>query len=156
MRMKNGIILFKFVTWLVICQLPGLFGMSYVFNNMAWYRTLAHPPLTPPEASFGMVWGVLYILLGISAFLTFREKIHAHAMILFVGQLALNACWTPVFFGAHSLFGGLLLLVAMLVELGFLLAACRQINPTAAWLLVPYGLWLLFATYLTATTWWLN
>ncbi len=130
--------------------------MQYVFGNMTWYRTLNHPPLTPPEFLFGIVWGILYILLGASAFLTFREKIHGHAMMLFVGQLALNACWTPVFFGAHSLFGGLLLIVAMLVELGFLFRAFWQINRTAAWLLVPYGLWLTFATYLTAGTWWMN
>ncbi len=154
--MKNGTMLVKFVVWLVICQLPGLFGIPYVFNNMAWYRTLAHPPLTPPDFLFSLVWGALYILLGTSAFLTFREKIHGHAMMLFVGQLALNACWTPVFFGAHSLTGGLILIVAMLTELGFLFRAFWQINRTAAWLLAPYGLWLAFATYLTAGTWGMN
>lgn len=154
--MKNGIILLKLVVWLAICQLPGLFGMSYVFNNMAWYRTLAHPPFTPPDSLFGIAWGILYILLGASAFLTFREKLHGRAMMLLVGQLALNACWTPIFFGAHSLTGGLILIVAMLIELLFLLRAFCPINRTATWLLVPYGLWLMFATYLTIGVWWLN
>lgn len=146
----------KLVVWLAIAQLPGLLGMQYVYTNMNWYRTLARPVLTPPDAVFGLMWAALYILLGISAFLTFREKLHGRAMMLFVGQLALNACWTPIFFGAHSLTGGLILIVAMLVELLFMVRAVRPINATAAWLLLPYGLWLLFATYLTAAMWWMN
>ncbi len=153
MKMTN---LIQLIVWLAIAQLPGLLGMQYVFDNMTWYRTLIHPAFSPPEAVFGIVWGVLYVMLGISAFLAFREKLHGHALMLFVGQLALNACWTPVFFGAHSLTGGLILIVAMLVELLFMVRAVRPINATAAWLLLPYGLWLLFATYLTAAMWWMN
>ena len=153
MKMTN---LIQLIVWLAIAQLPGLLGMQYVFDNMTWYRTLIHPAFSPPEAVFGIVWGVLYVMLGISAFLAFREKLHGHALMLFVGQLALNACWTPVFFGAHSLTGGLILIVAMLVEYVFLFRAFWQIHPISAWLLVPYGVWLTFATYLTAATWWLN
>ena len=153
--MKIGMFI-KLLVWLVICQLPGLLGVQYVYSNMTWYRTLTHPVFSPPEAVFGVVWGVLYITLGLSAFLAFREHLHGRTLMLFVLQLALNACWTPVFFGAHSLFGALLLLVAMLVALGFLVMACWKIHPLSAWLLVPYGLWLTFASYLTAGTWWLN
>lgn len=152
----NILSLIKLVVWLAICQLPGIVGVSYVFNNMTWYRSLMHPTFSPPEAVFGVMWSVLYILLGISAFLTFRDKIHGRAMMLFVLQLALNACWTPVFFGAHSLFGALVLIVAMLIALVFLFRALWPISRVAAWLLVPYGLWLAFATYLTAATWWMN
>ncbi len=146
----------KLVGWLLLCQLPGLFGMPYVYGNMNWYNTLSRSSLTPPDAMFGVVWAVLYVLLGISAFYAFCDKIHGRAMMLFVGQLALNACWTPVFFGAHSLTGGLLLLAAMLVEFVFLFGAFWQVSRKSAWLLVPYGAWLLFATYLTGVTWWLN
>ena len=146
----------KLTAWLVIGQVPGIIGMPYVFNNMTWYRTLVHPPFTPPEALFGIAWSVLYLMLGFSAFLTFKDKLHGYALMLFILQLALNACWTPVFFGAHCLLGGLLLIVAMFIALVFLFKACIQINRTAAWLLVPYGLWLCFATYLTAANWWLN
>ncbi len=146
----------ELLIWLVICQLPGLLGMQFVFNNMAWYNQLAHAALTPPDALFGIVWGILYLLLGVSAFFAFREKFHGKAMILLIGQLALNACWTPIFFGAHSLTGGLLLIAAMLGEFCFLLIAFWKINRTSALLLLPYGLWLTFATYLTTATWWLN
>lgn len=146
----------KLMVWLLICQLPGLLGVQYVYSNMAWFRTLTHPTFSPPEAAFGIVWGFLYITLGVSAFLAFREHLHGRAMMLFVLQLALNACWTPVFFGAHSLLGALLLIIAMLIALVFLFAACWKISHASAWLLVPYGLWLAFATYLTAATWWMN
>lgn len=146
----------KLVAWLAICQLPGIWGVQYVYSNMGWYRTLMHPALTPPEAWFGIVWGVLYLTLGVSAFFVFREKLHLQALLLFILQLALNACWTPVFFGAHSLFGALMLIIAMLVAWVFLAKACYLVNRGAAWLLVPYGLWLTFATYLTAATWWMN
>lgn len=152
----NIISVMKLIVWLAVCQLPGLVGVQYVYANMNWYRALTHPALTPPESIFGLVWAVLYVLLGASAFFAFREKLHGRAMMLFVGQLALNACWTPVFFGAHSLAGGLILIMAMLVEFCFLLAAVWKISRTSAWLLVPYGMWLTFATYLTAGTWWMN
>ena len=153
MKTKN---LIQLIVWLVVCQLPGILGMPYVFNNMDWYRTLVHPAFTPPEALFGIVWSVLYLMLAVSAFLVFREKLHPRTLLLFILQLALNACWTPVFFGAHSLLGALVLIVAMLIALVFLVAACFKINRPGAWLLVPYGLWLCFATYLTAANWWLN
>ena len=153
MKTKAWLIL---VIWLAICQLPSILGVQFVYTNMVWYNTLLHPHWTPPGVVFGMVWAALYVLLGISAFLAFREKLYRNAMMLFVGQLALNACWTPLFFGAHSLTGGLILIVAMLAEFIFLLRAFGKINTASAWLLVPYGVWLLFATYLTAATWWLN
>ena len=126
---------------------------------MAWYHTLAHPPLVPPDAVFGMMWGILYILLGISAVLVFHRGVdesRQFAAWLLGVQLLLNACWTPVFFGAHSLTGGLILIVAMFVEFIFLLCAFWKINTASAWLLMPYGAWLLFATYLTAGTWAMN
>ncbi len=153
MNTKN---LVKLIVWLAICQLPGLMGMSFVYGNMEWYNRLAHPPFTPPGALFGIVWGVLYLLLGVSAFFAFREKLHGKALMLLMGQLALNACWTPLFFGAHCLAGGVILIVAMIGEFYFLFKALRKINRFCANLLLPYGAWLVFAAYLTAATWWLN
>lgn len=153
---KNRSLLIKLFLWLVICQLPSLLGAPFVYGNMDWYRMLVKPPLTPPDALFGMVWGVLYVMLGLSAFLVFREKFHARTLALFAGQLALNVCWTPIFFGAHSLIGALLLLLAMLGEMVGLWRACWKTNHLAGYLLLPYCAWLVFATYLTAGFWWLN
>lgn len=154
--MKQTTILIKLLLWLLVCQLPGLLSAPFVYGNMEWYRQLAHPLLTPPDALFGIVWGLLYALMGISAFLAFRTKIHAKACALLIVQLLLNGCWTPLFFGAHSLAGGFLLLLLMIGMMGALLPAFWRINKTSAVLLLPYSIWLLFAAYLTAGHWWMN
>lgn len=153
---KNKFTFIKLFLWLVICQLPSLLGAPFVFSNMAWYHSLALPPLIPPGSVFGIVWGVLYILLGLSAFVAFCEKLHARPLALFAGQLVLNVCWTPIFFGAHSLLGAMLLLLAMLAEMVGLFQAFWKLDRVAAWLLVPYAGWLCFAMYLTIGVWWLN
>ena len=153
---KNTSLLIKLFLWLVICQIPSLLGAPFVYANMNWYNQLVKPTFTPPDALFGMVWAALYVLLGLSAFLAFREKFHARTLALFAGQLALNICWTPIFFGAHSLPGAMLLLLAMLGEMVGLLRAFWKTNRAAGWLLVPYTGWLVFATYLSIGMWWLN
>ena len=84
---------------------------------MAWYHTLNKPPLVPPDMVFGMVWTVLYLLLGISAVLMFHRGVRNElrpAVWLLGIQLALNACWTPVFFGMHHLAGALTIIVLMI------------------------------------------
>ena len=123
---------------------------------MAWYHQLSHPLLTPPDSVFGFVWGLLYALMGISAFLAFRTQLHAKACAWLLVQLVLNACWTPLFFGAHSLAGSLLLLVLMIGAMAVLLPLFWRLNKASAVLLLPYTGWLLFATYLTAGHWWMN
>lgn len=153
---KNKSLLIKLFLWLVVCQIPSLLGAPFVYANMDWYDQLIKPTLTPPDALFGMVWAVLYVLLGLSAFFAFREKFHARPLALFAGQLALNICWTPIFFGAHSLLGALLLMLAMLGEMVGLLRAFWKASPLAGYLLLPYTMWMVFALYLTTGFWWLN
>ena len=143
----------RVVLWLALCQLPTLISMPFVQPNMTWYHSLVSPPLVPPDALFGMVWGVLYILLGISAVIVFHrgvdESKHFAAWLLGV-QLVLNACWTPVFFGMHNLPLALAVVVLMLAEGFFMHKAFAKHSRVAALLLWPYWLWLMFATYLTA------
>ncbi|MCQ2410004.1 MAG: tryptophan-rich sensory protein [Elusimicrobiaceae bacterium] len=153
---KNKFTLIKLFLWLVICQLPGVLSAPFVYPNLDWYRQLIKPPFIPPEGIFGPVWALLYVSLGLSAFFAFREKFHARPLALFAGQLVLNVCWTPVFFGAHSLLGALLLLLAMLGEMTGLFKAFWRTDRRAAYLLLPYSAWLVFATYLTIGVWWLN
>ncbi|MBR4591772.1 MAG: tryptophan-rich sensory protein [Elusimicrobiaceae bacterium] len=154
--MKKTPALLKLLLWLAICQLPGLLGAQFVYTNMSWYDSLAKPHFIPPGVTFGIVWGLLYLLLGLSAFFAFRNKLHGRTLALFTGQLALNTCWTPVFFGAHSLTGAMLLLLVMIGELAYLFRAFWKTDHTAAWLLLPYSGWLVFALYLTTGVWWLN
>ena len=105
-----------------------------------------------------MVWSILYLFLGISAFLLFRKGLQNHkkTAVLFIIQLALNMWWTPVFFGLHELQPALLLLVVMLAETFWLWKEARLKNGLAALLLVPYAGWLGFSCYLNFGFWLLN
>ncbi|WP_176778145.1 tryptophan-rich sensory protein [Candidatus Avelusimicrobium faecicola] len=154
--MKTLKIGLKLFFWLFVCQLPGLAGARYVPEGLAWYHTLTPPPFTPPDYAFGLAWGLLYILIGISAWLALRPPIPGKALGLFLVQLLLNACWTPLFFGQHQLGLALLLLGLMVAELVFLVRAFGRLSPLAGRLLWPYGAWLLFACYLNAGFWLLN
>ena len=119
---------------------------------MGWYHTLVKPPLVPPDFIFGMVWAVLYLLLGVAAVLVFHrggEKYPA-AVWLLGTQLLLNACWTPVFFGLHNLPLALAVVGLMLAEGFFMHRAFKAHSKLAAAMLWPYWVWLIFATYLTA------
>lgn len=143
----------RVVLWLAICQLPMLVSVPFVDPNMTWYHTLNKPPFVPPDMIFGMVWTVLYLLLGISAVLMFhrgvRNELRLAAWLLGI-QLALNACWTPVFFGMHHFAGALTIVVLMILEGFFMHRSFAKHNKMAAMLLWPYWAWLAFATYLTA------
>lgn len=145
--------------WLLICQLPGLPGAAAVRQNLDWYRALNRPPLTPPDAVFGLAWPLLYGLLGIGAFLVFRNlstKPAQRALLPFWIQLTLNACWTPLFFGLHLPGTALALLAAMVLQALWLAESFWRANRAAGLLLIPYGLWLLYAGYLNAGVWLLN
>lgn len=157
--MKRILPFLKLLFWLALCQLPALAGARVVQANLVWYHALALPPFTPPDALFGLAWGVLYILLGTAAFLAFGRGLSLSArkpLILFIVQLALNAWWTPVFFGRHDPAASLLILALILAEGVWLAYALWRRNRAAAWLLLPYGLWLIYAAYLNIGVWALN
>ena len=144
---------------MAVSQLPALISMPFVQPNMAWYQTLAKPLLTPPNMLFGLMWSILYVLLGISAAIAFRKGLNNNtraALGLFIVQLALNALWTPIFFGLHSFTGATVVIVLMLGEGVYLHRAIKRLDKVAAWLLLPYWVWLSFATYLTVAFQWLN
>lgn len=144
--------------WLIICQLPGLAGASAVTSHLNWYATLARPPLTPPDGAFGAAWGILYILLGVCAWLLFKTgyRTQKKLLTLFIIQLVLNSLWTPVFFGCQLLLPALILLLVLLAEALWLFKQARATHPKSAWLLAPYIIWLGFAAYLNAAFWILN
>jgi tryptophan-rich sensory protein len=126
---------------------------------MAWYQTLTKPMLTPPDMLFGLAWSILYVLLGISAAIAFRKGWNRNTrpvIGLLLVQLALNALWTPVFFGMHSFMGSTVLIILMLGEGVYLHREIKRLDKMAAWLLVPYWVWLCFAMYLTIAFWGLN
>lgn len=151
--MNKAMNIIRVVFWLGVCQLAGLVSIPFVEPNMGWYHTLNQPPLVPPDAVFGPVWAVLYLLVGIAAARIFyrglTEKLHFAAWLLGI-QLGLNALWTPVFFGLHNFQLALAVVALMLAEGFFMHRAFAKQSKLAAGLLWPYWLWLGFATYLTA------
>ena len=130
-----------------------------LFPPGAWYDALLKPAFTPPDAAFGPAWAVLYALNAVSLALVLRAprgKARRDALVAMAAQLALNAAWTPVFFGAQSLLGGLVVITLMLVAIAFAIARVYRVSRTGAWLLVPYLGWVAFATLLNLSIWMLN
>ncbi len=118
-----------------------------------WYAAADKPPATPPGWLFGPVWSILYTAMAVAAWLVWRSAGFdgaRAALGLYGVQLALNAAWTPVFFGAERLFLGLVIVLALDLAILATAVAFRRHSRTAALLLVPYLTWTLFATYLNA------
>ena len=132
---------------------------SVFIAQNAWYAGLVKPTWNPPGWLFGPVWTLLYVLMGIAAWLIWREggwRVQRRPLGLYLAQWALNALWTPLFFGLHR--PGLAfaeIIVLDLAVLATLIAFCR-VKRLAGALLVPYLLWVPFATVLNGTIWWLN
>ncbi len=117
-----------------------------------WFAALRKPDAFPPPATFGLVWSVLYIMIGlalaivISATGARRRRL---AVIVFGIQFVLNLAWSPLFFGMHQMTWALVDILLLDVAAIATIVLFARIRPSAAWLLVPYLAWILFATYLT-------
>ncbi|WP_294120415.1 TspO/MBR family protein [Sphingomonas sp.] len=128
------------------------------FSN-AWYIPLQKPSFQPPAWLFGVVWTLLYTLLGIALVIVINaspSKERRDALWLFGGQLALNFAWSPVFFGMHLIDVALVVIVVMLVLALTAARYFRRLNKVAGWLMLPYLLWLCLATALNYETGRLN
>jgi tryptophan-rich sensory protein len=123
-------------------------------RNKAWYRLLRKPAFTPPDRVFGLVWPVLYTLGAVSAWRiarTPRSSARNLALGLWGAQLAFNAAWTPLFFGAHRPRAAMADLAGNYVSLGAYALAARKLDSTAAAMVLPYFGWLTFAGALNAS-----
>jgi benzodiazapine receptor len=140
----------------------GLIGSLAVTREgfSSWYTAIAKPGFTPPGWVFGPVWTILYLLMGVAAFLVWRRGLGSQAvkaaLIWFLVQLVLNASWTPIFFGLHRIGLALLVVVALWAAIAVTMVYFFRVSTWAGWLLVPYLLWVSFATILNASIWQLN
>ena len=139
----------------------GLIGSLAVADNFTtWYSTIEKPAFTPPNWVFGPVWTILYVLMGIAAFLVWQKGLGTAAVKValtwFLVQLVLNVSWAPVFFGLHRI--GLALVVITLLWAAIVTTTFYflRVSRPAAVLLLPYLLWVSFATALNASIWHLN
>jgi tryptophan-rich sensory protein len=147
------------VGWLTVSFIAAAIGGAASIHAGPFYIQLVRPDWAPPPSIFGPVWTVLYVLMGIAAWLVWRvEGFRAakSALTLFLVQLAFNALWSWLFFGWHRgalAFADILLLWALIVAT---LIAFWRIRPLAGALLVPYLLWVTFASALNYSVWQLN
>ena len=119
----------------------------------AWFDSLVKPPFMPPGWAFGVVWPILYVLLGLALALILAEapsQRRRTALILFFAQLVLNFAWSPIFFAAHRIQLALITIVVMAGLAAFAAGQFRQIKPVAGALMLPYLLWLCFAAALNS------
>ncbi|WP_132057050.1 TspO/MBR family protein [Halorussus amylolyticus] len=150
---------------ILLCELAGIVPSVLTAGDVAtWYPTLAKPGFTPPSWLFGPVWTTLYLLMGVALYLVWRgggtnretSRIRRFALGAFGVQLLLNASWTLVFFGSREIFGGLVVIVALLAAILATMWASVRVDRRAAILLVPYLAWVGFATLLNYEIWRLN
>jgi tryptophan-rich sensory protein len=128
--------------------------------TMVWYASLIHPPFSPPNWLFGPVWAVMYLAMAVAAWMVWRDSTkprrRRNALTLWGVQLALNASWTPVFFGLHLVLAGVAVMLALLTSVALTARQFALLDRKAGLLMTPYVLWVGFATYLNAGFWWLN
>jgi benzodiazapine receptor len=127
-----------------------------------WYQGLAKPWFNPPDWVFGPVWTLLYAMIALAAWRVWRLRgwrargAIEPALLVWALQLALNLCWSFVFFGARMIGAALLEIVVLLAAIVVTLRLFARIERLAAWLLAPYAAWVAFATLLNAALWRLN
>lgn len=127
----------------------------------AWYWSLTAPPGTPPTWLFAPVWTALYPLMGVAAWLVWRRidvgaERKRSALRIWGWQLLANSLWSPAFFGLHSLGASLVVIVLLLAAILMTVRRFVPLQPVAAVLMLPYGLWVSYAAYLNVGFWWLN
>lgn len=175
----------KFLASLVICSLAGAIGsISTASSVSTWYTTLVKPALNPPSWLFAPVWTTLYIMMSVSLFLVWKNnwKIRyplvtkkwgkawnpysqrlwtgswqtANVISIFGIQLGLNTLWSVLFFGLHTPGFAFFELLALWCAIVYTIINFYRISKPAAYLLIPYLLWVSFAGYLNFMIWMLN
>ena len=144
-----------------VCLVAGFIGSIFTTASIpTWYTTLEKPSFNPPNWLFGPVWTILFILMGISAFLVWRVRLSEPnvriALIIFIIQLILNAFWSVAFFGLRSPIAGLIVIVILWVAILLTILSSAKVSITAGILLIPYILWVSFASILNAAIYVLN
>jgi len=161
MEKGKGMNILKLIISIIICQFAGLIG--YIFTRPViptWYASLRKPSFTPPDWVFGPVWIILYILMGIAAFLVWQNRLDPqktrNALTLFAIQLVLNAFWPFMFFGLKSPIAGLIEINILAAAILLTIQKFLGVSRTAGVLLIPYFIWVAFASGLNLSIYALN
>lgn len=151
---------FMLLFFLFLCYSAAVLGSILTSSSVGtWYAELRKPSLNPPNWIFAPVWSALYFLMATSAWLVWRKagwSSARFALALFFGQLALNVAWSALFFSLHRPGIALIEIVLLLGMIVATAVAFRPVSGLAFWLMVPYALWVAFATLLNFKIWRMN
>lgn len=145
----------KLIISIVICEAAGGIGAIFTTPQInTWYATLKKPGFKPPDWLFGPAWITLFLLMGIALFLVWDKglafKDIRSAIIVFIVQFALNILWSALFFGLRQPLAGLVEIVVLWVAILLTIIYFWAVSRPAGILLLPYILWVSFATALNA------
>ncbi|MBF4468607.1 MAG: tryptophan-rich sensory protein [Methanobrevibacter arboriphilus] len=146
---------------LLIVYIIALIGSFITYPEIStWYASLAKPSWTPAGWVFPIVWNILYILMSIGLFFVWKDGIKDKkvkiALYVFAVQLGLNLLWSIVFFGFHSLNGGLGIIILLWLFILLNIIVFYRVYKLAGILLIPYIIWVTIAMYLNYTVYILN
>lgn len=153
--------LLKLGVSIAVCQLAGVLGLFVTQPDRdPWFQQLQKPVFNPPNWVFPVIWPILYTLMGTSLFLVWKKRADGRdlkpALLPFSVQWLLNALWSPIFFGLKEPLYALVDLVGLWGAVIWTITQFWRFSRPAAWLLLPYWLWVSFAGLLNGTIWWLN
>lgn len=143
----------KLAIAILICLLAGFIGSVFTSKSVStWYTTLKKPSFNPPDWVFGPVWTTLFILMGISLYLVWSKGLEVEgvkiAMIIFGAQFLFNILWSLIFFGLQSPFYAFLEIIILWAAILLTIFSFYNVSRPAAYLLIPYILWVSFAAVL--------
>lgn len=144
-----------------VCELAGILGSVFTTSSIpTWYAALQKPELRPPNWVFAPVWTMLYALMGIAAFLIWRKGFNKKSVKVALGvfgvQLVLNVLWSVLFFGLHNPFAAFVEILLLWLAIFWTIILFYKLSRAAAYLLIPYFVWVSFAAYLNFAIWRLN
>ena len=156
----NKTLTLKFlVSILLPLSLGAIAGMFTSQSVPEWYATLNRPSFNPPNWIFGPFWTTLYILMGISFFLIWKQeasKVRNRAILIFLLQLVLNFAWSFIFSYFNMIGLALVEIILLWISIVMMLVVFYKIKPLASYINIPYLLWVTFATVLNASYYFLN
>jgi len=148
----------KLIISVIVAELAGVIGSIFTSSSVStWYRTLPKPAFNPPNWVFSPVWIALFLLMGIAAFLIWKKgwkhKGVRVALFVYAIQLVLNIFWSIIFFGWRSPAAAFSEILLLWLAILLTIILFSRLSRAAAWLLVPYILWVTFAAVLNFSIW---
>ncbi len=151
----------KLVIFVIMAEFAGIIGSIFTTPSIStWYVYLQKPPINPPNWIFAPVWTTLFLLMGVAAFLVWNKGLKRKevkiALGVFIVQLILNIFWSIIFFGLHNPFYAFFEIIILWLAILWTIITFYKISKPAAFLLLPYILWVSFAAYLNYAIFILN